>query len=365
MAKILGWISANFTDNLGSITEHRSLASLPFGGRYRLVDFALSNMTNSGINTVSLITPYMYRSILDHVGAGREWSLSRKVGGLLILPGAVYGLKGSKGKFLMRDLIENRISLDRSNADVVLMMSSNKVFNFNFSEIADEHVASGRDITMFYKPTQKCEERQGNFLTVNREGTVTNIRNSATGTDNLSMECMLISRKLLINMIDWYKSAAHFDLVDAIADSLDKLVIAGYEYKKYVGNIDSIVDYMKCSRDLLDTEVQNELFEGNPIYTKIQDNAPTRYWDGCEISNSIVPAGCDIRGHVENSIIFRGVKVGEGAIIKNSIILQRSVIEPYAQLEDVICDKGVTISAGTKLFGVPNRPCVIGKAEVY
>ncbi len=366
MVRAMGLISANFSDSLGSITDQRSLASLPFGGRYRMVDFALSSMSNSGIHNVCLITPFMYRSIMDHVGAGKQWGLSRKSGGLFILPGAVYGMKNPGGSFLMRDLIQNRISLERTNADLVVMISSNKVFNYDFRDAMNEHIEQNRDITLFYKSTDKSEHCKGNFLVLDKDNNLTGITHKCIGKGNHFMDCIIINRKLLIDIINWYVAAAHVDFVDTISDNIGKLNIHAKRFTNYIKNIDTISDYMSANRDLLDESVNSELFRGEQkIYTKIQDSPPTRYRNSANVVNSIVPAGCEIEGTVENSVLFRGAKVCKGAVVKNSILLQRSVVEAGAVLENAICDKGVVISAGTKLFGTEGSPCIMAKSEIF
>ncbi len=362
MIKTLGIISANFVDSMGKITELRSLASMPFGGRYRIIDFALSSMINSGINTVCMITPSMYRSIMDHVGAGKDWGLSRKVGGLLILPGSVYGMKAAKGKYTMRDFIQNKVSFERSNADFVLIMSSNQIFNYDFSDAIKEHAESDRDITMFYKSVSNAEDYSGQFLTLSACGKVSNIRTNPFSTDNRFTEIFIIKRTLLLEIINNYSEAAHLDLINVIEENLETFKVGSREISSYIEPIDTISQYMKCSKDLLDSNIYQELFLGDiKIQTKIQDSPPTIYKDDAYVINSIVPAGCVINGRVENSILFRGVKIEEGAVVKNSVILQRSTIEKNAVAEDLICNRNIVISSGTKLYGVPTNPYVLLK----
>ncbi len=363
MAKVMGLITANYKDNLASITENRSLASLPFGGRYRLIDFALSNMTNSGIKTVSLITPASYRSIIDHVSSGKHWSLDRKEGGLLILPGSVMGMKKSEnGKFIMRDLIQNKIALERSNVDLILMMSSDKVMNFNFKDIIKEHEESKRDITMFYKTTDNSDN-SGHYLTIEKDGKVTNISNTSSSKANKFMDCFIMGRKAMLELINWYLAMEHSDLIDIISENINNYDIRAFELTNYVGTIESISDYINSNRDLFKEEVSDELFNGSEkIYTKVIDNPPSRFKESANVTNSIIPSGCEIEGTVENSILFRGVKVRKGAVVKNCILLQRCEIEENVVLDEVICDKGVVISNGTRLFGAEGRPCVMTKS---
>ena len=152
MKRLMGLVCANYaSDRFGMLTEERPIASIPFGGRYRLVDFPLSNMVNSGINTVGLVTPYAYRSLLDHVGNGKAWTLNRKVGGMFILPGSAYGVKNAQGKFLLRDVIRNQAYLERSRRDIVVVTACSKIFNMDFREAAEQHEKSGAVVTLLYK----------------------------------------------------------------------------------------------------------------------------------------------------------------------------------------------------------------------
>lgn len=363
MRNILGLVSCNYTNEaFGNLTAARPVASIPFGGRYRLLDFTLSNMVNAGMRTIGIITPYYYRSLLDHVGAGKEWSLNRKSGGMFILPGSIYGLKNARGMFLLRDIIGNRSYLDRSSADHVLLAGSSKIYNMDLQPFFEAHRASGGGITLLYKHINDATGRDGLFLEKDGNGSVDAIHSEAAGQADLFMDCLLIDRKLLLNFIDWYQTIGYIDIMDIIAENLGSLKVGAYAFGGYLGTVDSIADYMKCSMELLREDVRRELFYGEgKIYTKVQDTAPAKYAAGSRVKNALVPTGCIIEGTVEDSILFRGVKVGKGAVIKNSIIMQKSEIGPGVVLENVICDKLVKISSDHKLFGRPGKPLVLAK----
>lgn len=365
--QVLGLISCNYNnqsynnDSFGKLTAERPLAAMPFGGRYRLLDFALSNMVNSGLRTIGLITPYYYRSILDHVGSGKEWSLNRKSGGLFILPGSIYGLKNSQGTFLLRDIIQNRPYLERSDAELVLLSGSTKIYNMDLRPFLAAHRASGNAITMAYKLTPESEQRSGTYLELT-EGRVTDTRQDAAGTAACSLDCLLIQRKLLLDFIEGYQALNYIDVLEIIRQNLATIQVGGYEFSGWLGQVDTIGDYMRCSQALLDEDVRRELFSGGAkVYTKIQDSPPAKYCAGAEVKNSLVPTGCIIRGKVENSVLFRGVEIGKGAVVKNCVIMQKCRIQPGAVLENVICDKFVTIGSGNKLFGTLAKPMVIAK----
>lgn len=365
-AKILGLISCNYNNqNFGSLTDKRGLAALPFGGRYRLLDFPLSNMVNAGIRTIGIITPYPYRAIMDHIGNGKEWSLDRKNGGMFILPGSIYGLNNQHSTFLLRDIILNRAYLDRSRDDYVLVSGSHKLFKLDMRPMIEQHIAEGRDVTLLYKQIDDAQDHTGTYLSVAAdENKVSGLCCEAASRANCFMDCFIINRGLLLKFIDWYKALGYIDLMDIIAENLASLNVGAYAYSGYLGQVDNIRDYMKCSLDLLSYKVRQELFGGaEQIYTKVQDNPPARYGARAAVKNSLVPTGCIINGTVQDSIIFRGVKVGEGAVIKNCVIMQKTVVQPGAYLENVICDKYVTVGAGNKLSGTAARPLVIPKGS--
>jgi glucose-1-phosphate adenylyltransferase len=365
MTKMMGLIAANYlNDSFAQLTKDRPVASLPFGGRYRLVDFPLSNMVNSGIFTVGLITPYKYRSIMDHVGVGKEWSLSRKVGGMFILPGSVWGLRNVRGKFLLRDIIQNRAFLDRSQAELVVISGCIKVFNIDFKAVAEQHAKSGAGITMIYKRTTgQCETKEL-YLNLGEEGQVASAQEISGGMGNCFMDAFIINRDLLLKLISWYEETSYLDLMEIIVENLKHLAVAAYEFKGYFGNADSVRCYLRANRDLLDPRVNHELFRPDrPIMTKIQDSPPAKYWPSADVKNSLVSSGCIVKGTVVNSIIFRGVTIEERAVVRNSIIMQNTVIRRESILENVICDKYAVIRPGVRLYGNGEDPILVGKGQ--
>ncbi len=360
--RIFGMISCNYNDDsFGQLTAVRSVASMPFGGRYRLLDFALSNMMNSGIRTIGVVTPYQYRSILDHVGAGKEWSLDRKHGGLFLLPGSIYGPKGAHCSFMLRDIIKNMPFLERAKSDTILICGSSKVFNMDFRPMFAAHEAAGGGITMLYKKVNEATAKDALYLELEGD-MVKSMTRETIGEANCFMDCFMIDRKLLLNFIDWYQNFSHIDMTEIMSENLESLPIHAYPFEGYLGQVNNISDYMRCSQDLLRLEVRQELFGGDAkIRTKIEDNPPAKYSAQAEVHNSLVPTGCVIEGTVENSILFRGVHVGPGAVVRNSVIMSKCVIQPGALLENVICDKFVKIGSGNKLSGTEARPLVIAK----
>ena len=361
MDRVTGLISANYeTKAFGSLTSERTIASLPYGGRYRMIDFPLSNMVNSGIQTVGLITPYKYRSVMDHIGAGKEWGLDRKNGGLFILPGSVFGVSSSQSRFLLRDLRRNEVFLKRSQAEYVLLTSTDAVYNMDYRPMVEQHMASGADITMLYH--EAVSDAPNDLrLTLSGDQVTGFIRGGHTG-DYLFRCCFVIRRSLLLNILDWYAAVDYLDIFEALESDLGKMDIRGYRFNGYICNIATIRDYFQHSMELLKTEVREELFSREmPIMTKVQDSVPTKYLSGAVVKNALIPAGCVIQGIVENSILFRGVKVRPGAVVRNSILMQSCVVESGAVVENAILDRGNTIAAGTVLKGSPDNVFILNK----
>jgi len=364
MKRMMGLVCTNYSDDdFGALTEERPVASIPFGGRYRLIDFPLSNMVNSGINTVGLITPYMYRSLLDHVGNGKAWSLSRKVGGMFILPGTVYGIKSARGKFLVRDIIHNKAFLERSRRDVVVLSATSKIYTIDYREVVEQHEKSGAVITMVYKRMPYDAEKALDVI-CDARGRVTSLQEVDHGNICQFIDSILIDRELLLKFTEWYQNLGHLDLTEIIRENLDKLPVHGYEFKGYMRSIDSVSDYMSASMELLEPEVMRELFMGpGGIMTKVQDAPPAKYFPGAKVSNSIIATGCMIRGTVENSIVFRGSTIEEGAVVRNSVVMPNGRVSSGGLLENVICDKYVTIGEGVHLSGNAERPLIVTRKQ--
>jgi glucose-1-phosphate adenylyltransferase len=365
MGNVIGLLSTNYTgEHYGKLVEERPAASIPFGGRYRLIDFALSSMVNSGIDTVGVITPSNYRSLADHLNMGREWGLNKKQGGMFMLPGAVHGLKDLHTRFSLRDIIHNRQFFRRADEETVLICAATRVYNMDFRPVIAQHQNNGAAVTMVYKKIQKAETSTGLFLELGPKGQVEGISEEATGDANVFLDCMLIRRKLILDFIECYQNLGFIDIMDIIAANLGQLQVETWEYTGYEHAVDHARDYMKVSLDLLRPEVQAELFQNDrPIHTKTQDSPPAKYLPGSSVKNSLVAASCILEGTVENSILFRNVEIGPGAVVRNCVLMQHCVISPGAVVENLICDKYVTISPEVKLSGSETNPFVIGKEQ--
>lgn len=365
MKRMMGLVWTNYNDgDFGLLTEERPIAAIPYGGRYRLVDFALSNMVNSGIRTVGLITPYLYRSLLDHVGNGKEWALNRKMGGLYFLPGSTYGMRGATGRFLLRDILHNSAYLERSREDVMVISACSKVFNIDFTEVEKAHEASGAGITLVYKKVSGGVGGKNLNLTLDARGRVTGINKDEAEESNLFMDAVVIDKSLMAKILSWYEAQSYLDLMDVIAENLNQLSVYGYEFTGYAHCIDNVVDYYDASMELLNPEVIKELFMGErTIRTKVHDAPPVKYGPDAKVKNCLVATGTVIKGNIENSIIFRGCTIGENATVRNSVVLPNCTVSDGVLLENVISDKFTKLSEGIRLHGTSQKPLVVTRKQ--
>ena len=367
-----GLIFAYQDDNvMKSLTQKRALSSIPFGGRYRIVDFILSNMVNSGITKVGIITRNNYQSLMDHLGSGKEWDLSRKNGGLYMLPPFFSQGTAYRGKL---EALRNAESFIRkSSQEYVIMANADSIANIDLDAALEYHKSKGADITMMYKKQafKPAEEDVGQncVIKTQEDGRVIDIAMDPAPSDeivNLSMGVMIMQRSLLETLILECSSHNMYSLHrDVLQRRINDLKIYGFEYSGYFQKIDSISSYFATNMDLLNTDIREQLFGTNrQIYTKIRDEAPTIYRGQSSVKNSLVADGCVIEGTVENSIIFRGVHIHKGAVIRNSIIMQDTEVQEDSELNYVITDKDVVIRESRKLFGYNLYPMVLAKGSV-
>ena len=373
-SQALGIIFPNSYDTLmPELANERLMASIPFASRYRMIDFVLSSMVNSGIDNVSLIVRKNYLSLLDHLGSGREWDLTRKNGGLNIVP--PFSMKTSKIYSGRVDALISIVNfLKRQKEEYVVMSDANIAANIDFRAIIDAHIASGADVTVAYKKNELpaasvdafgTEEELYYTLDV-EDGRVKKIKINETGEGehNLSMNIYVIRRTALIEMIAeaYVKGHTYFER-DILLPQLEELNVQAYEFTGYAATFHDLKSYFKESMALLEQENLDGLFGGAPIYTKIRDDNPTRYIAGAKVKNTMAADGCIIEGEVENCILFRGVKVAKGAKVKNCILMQDTVVGEGVSIEYAVSDKDVTITDGTSLKGTENFPIYIGKGQ--
>lgn len=371
---MLGLIfSENPEASMGELTSMRSLAAVPVGGRYRIIDFILSNMVNSGIVKVGITTPVNYQSLNDHLGTGKAWDMDRKDDGLYILPPKDTGESSEKQLGGGIDVLEGVLPfLNKSKQEYMLVADCNTICNIDFDAALEYHMEKQADITLIYTEVGELttKDLKRHILLDVKDGDVEDIyvypRKQKSNYSYMHM--FLIKRELLMELVeDAMAHGYHTISKDIFIANLNKLNIAAYEFNGYKKKIDSIQSYYCFNIDLLKKEVRDELFGLNndsPIYTKIKDTVPTKYSRTAEVENSFIADGCKIEGSVKNCILFRGVHIGRGTSVENCIIMQDSEIMDNCLLENVIFDKGVVLRSGKKLVGQDTYPMVIGKNTV-
>lgn len=366
----MGIINLNDSqDFLTELTKGRPLAAVPFGGRYRLIDFILSNMVNSGIQNVGILVQDKYRALMDHLRSGKEWDLARKRDGLFILPPGQSQYLSGVYRGNLENFYNNLDYIESSRQKYVLIAGSHIVCNLNYRKIFKFHQDMGADITVMYKECPDDEElMQHVILDCQSDGLITDlaINPSEVLSHKVSMEMYLIEKGLLVKLMKDCQARGGMDFVkDILLRNIGKIKMYGYPYKGYAARVDCVKSYYKHNMELLKVEKWEELFlKSGLVYTKVKDEAPVKYKENAKVSNTIIGNGCTIEGRVENSILFRGVTVGKGAYVKDSIVMQRCDIAENAVIEHVICDKNVRITHGKWLKGEENYPLVIEKGTV-
>ena len=361
----IGLISSNYaTDELGLLVKERNIATIPYAGRYRLVDFPLSNMVNSGLRTIGVITPYTYRSLIDHIGAGRSWFLDRSNGGLFILPGTIFGVSNTKARFLLRDINRNSIFMKRTPAPYVVITATSTIYNYDYNELIESHRNSGADITILTHTAYEDDENLYHAI-INNER-VASFQGGVKKGEEAFTDCFVINTNTLFDIINTYAAVDYLDLFEAIQNDFNRYYIRNHHFNGYCQSFFTTKQYFENSMNLLDIEVYRELFRNDrPIMTKIHGTIPTKYEPGCKVTNSLVQEGSNISGVIDNSVIFRNVTVKPGAKIKNCIIMQSCVIEENTVLENAIIDRNNTIAKGSTIKGSKTNPIILEKKPEY
>lgn len=367
MGNVLGLVFANMHDTtLGDMTKNRTMGSVMFGGRYRLIDFPLSNMVNSGISEVGVITKSNYQSLLDHLGSAREWDLARKKGGLCILPPF-----GNVESTLYRGRIEALYGamsfIKHSRAKYVILSDCDVVTNIDYKPIVAAHIESGADITaVAHTGVYSSDDiKTSTVFNVDADKNVTSvlINPDISGTCTTSLNVFVMSMDFLIETVNDAMARGNVSFErNILQEKCRELKIKIYEYDNYFSKLNSPESYFKSNMALLEPENARKLFvPKRSIYTKVSDNAPVKYDLDSKVSNSLIADGCIIEGEVENSVLFRGVKVGKGAKVKNCILMQGTVVGDNAELNYLITDKNVSICENHILTSSPQYPMYVGK----
>ncbi|MEG1409204.1 MAG: glucose-1-phosphate adenylyltransferase subunit GlgD [Terrisporobacter sp.] len=356
-------------DNLKELSDSRVVASIPIGGRYRIIDFTLSNMINAGMKNIGIFSDQKYRSLTDHLGNGSHWDLSAKNDGLFVF--SPENTKEQMYRQIKKGDIYNIFSnidyIEKSKQEYVLIAPSNMICNMDYKKVLSYHKASKNNITIIYKSVNNAnEDFLGTSMLNIKEGNQISGMGINLGREkqaNISMDMYIMRKRLLIDMLyEAVSNGEYTHIEDCINESITNLKVGSYEYNGYLKCINSTSTYFQANKDLLDVDIANELFYADrKIFTKEKNEPPTLYTETSNVKNSFIATGCVIEGDVKDSIIFRKVHIKKGAVIKNSIIMQSGKVEENVMLDNVILDKNTVISEGKELKGDVKLPLVVEK----
>ncbi len=373
----VGIIFSNIHDrNISELTRVRTMASVPFACRYRLIDFPLSNMVNSNITTINVITHYNYQSLMDHIGTGKDWDMARRSGGIKILPPYISAFANNENE-LYHTRLEALKSINHFIAgmteDYVVMADCDVICNVDLDDMIKAHIESGADITFAVHKKALTNEtaKKYTLITSDETGTITDIEvkpNNFEGESDVLINIIVCSRRYLQQMVldaiaHDYKSMTK----DILMKTLDRRSYKIYRHEGYAATISSMEEYFAHNMELItDSDKYDSVFnvEERPILTKVRNSPPTYYGEESNVKDSLIADGCVIEGTVENCIIFRGVRVGKGAVVKNSILFQDTIVSDNASLNCVVADKNVFIHEGVTLSGAPSIPFYLDKRRM-
>lgn len=372
-----GIIFANLNDkNIPELTAVRTQASVPFGGRYRLIDFILSCMVNAGITDINVITHYNYQSLVDHLGSGKDWDLARRSGGLRLLPPYIASFS-SRGTDRYDTRLDALYSITdafiKMKDELVVIADSDAICNIDLSDMIRQHKESGADLTFAVKQMMLTgnDSEKYNLYDSDSNGNLIEVTTHPAwveGERDVSLNIWIANRTFLLSAIQ--DAAAHgYDSLTKgiVARYLGRAEMKVYRHDGFYASVSKLEDYFACSMQLLaDKSMRDSLFEvkNQPIITKVRNSPSTQYVEGSSVKNSMIADGCVIEGAVENCILFRGVRVGKGSVLKNCILFQDTMIGEGSNLSCVITDKNVVVRNGVTLSGHPSKPFYIDKNKM-
>ena len=371
-----GIIFSNIHDNnIPELTRVRTIGSVPFACRYRFIDFTLSNMVNSNIYNISVITHYNYSSLMDHIGSGKDWDLARRSGGLKILPPFLSSSNGGSGDYKTRleSLKSVSTAINHITDEYVVLSDCDVICNVDFGDMIDYHSRTGADMTLAVKRVALTKEtaKLNVIYTSDGEGRLTDVELYPTdfeGEADISLNMVVMKTAYLRQIVADAIAHGYTSLTkDIIVRNMGRADYRVYRYDGYFACISSLEDYFKYSLELIsDRQARESLFsvKNRPVYTKVRNSTPSYYAPSSSVKNSLVADGCWIEGTVENSIVFRGARIGKNATVKNSIIMQDGIISAGAFLNYVITDKNAVVRDGRMLSGAETQPFYVSKGKI-
>lgn len=353
--------------NLKDLSSIRSISSVPYGGRYRLVDFVLSNMVDDGITDIGVVLQQGYQSLLDHLGSGKDWDLARRRGGLRLLPPFSMANSNSQRRIYqgkMEALIGLKDYLSEIKQEYLIVADADIVLNISLEDVFEKHIASGADVSVVCSKKFTDSPDYATYFTLKEDGSADQVLTRPEGDCYESLSIYVLSKSKMIELVDYSAARGLNSFSRQVLPLKDKLGlrVVPYLFQGYAARFPTVADYFAKSMDLLKKEVRDDLFNpAHPIRSKDRSDPAAYYGPESKVVGSMISDGCVIEGTVENSIIFRNVKIAKGAVVKNCILMKDVEVGPNASLNCVICDKSVSIGANRTLSGCETYPIVYAK----
>ena len=358
------------TSTLSRLTSDRTVAAIPFACRYRLVDFFLSNLVNANISNINIVVNYNHRSLIEHIGSGKDWDLARRGSGIKIISPYQTAYASSTQVFSthLEALKNMKEYINEYKEDYVILMDSDYVLNIDVTDLVTKHEESGAEITFVTtRVNPDFTSKTPKMMIASSAGRITDIAmNTAYNQQNpeLSINMLVMTTEHLKRIIEEADAYNLNSLTSFLLKNYKSGNYMTYLYDGFVASVSSFLDYYKYSMQLAeDEEARASLLwkKEAPIFTKVNNSYPTVHADGATVKNSMIADECVIEGTVINSVIFRGVHVGRGAVVKNSVLFHGTTISDGAELNCIVTDKDVFVSKGVKLSGNDNMPFYIQK----
>lgn len=368
-----GIIFSSLNNNtLSRLTSDRTVAAIPFACRYRLVDFCLSSMVNANISNINIVANYNYRSLTEHIGSGKDWDLARRSGGVHIISPYQTAHSSTAKLFSthMEALISMKEYIDEFTEDYVILMDSDNVLNIDLEEVVKNHEMTGAKITIVTKQTdENYSSKNPRMMLSSVAGKVTDISMSSVYSERnpeLSLGIFVMTTVYLRKLIEEAQGSNSHSLTNLMLKNYKSQHYVTYKYNGFAASVSSFLDYYKYSVLLAkDESARSSLLykKEAPIFTRVHNSAPVVYKTGAKVESSMIADECVIEGTVINSVLFRGVKVEKGAVVKDSVLFSGTRVGKNAKLNCIVADKDVTISDNVVLSGNENMPFYVQKGR--
>ncbi len=360
--------SADNTVHVEGLHDYRPIGAFSFLGRFRVIDFPISNMSNSDINRIQVYVRSRPRSIAEHIGSGRHYNINSKRGKIQLLFSDTTSCRSIYNNDI-NAYMNNLDIIQRMHQDYVIIAPSYMVYKQDYKQLLETHVASGADVTLLYHKVENAREyfKNCNTISVNRQKGVSSIEKNlgTANSKNIFMDTYCMKRDIFVELVkaaSWMSSM--YTLADIVNLKCKDMDVRAYQHKGYFAAITSLEDYYNASLELLDYDLASDLFKPEwPIYTRTTDSCPTQYFESAKVTNSFVSNGCLIEGTIDNSVIGRSVVVKKGAVVKNSILMAYTVIEEGVHIENAVVDKWAHIIHAKSIKGDPEAPQYIKRQD--